>query len=98
MEDVMRGGDYDILINATPLGVVNEAVLIRDKVVMDVVHVPIETQFLRQAKANGCVVVPGYRMWLHQAILQFEMFTCHKAPFEVMERAALEYLAVSVTN
>ncbi len=87
LEDVVAAGDYDVLINATPIGVVNDAFLREGKVVMDVVVVPLETQLLRQAKAKGCVIVPGYRMHLHQAAYQFELFTGRKAPFDVMEKA-----------
>ncbi len=101
LEDVARAGDYDVLINATPVGtppneqesVVDEAIVKAGKVVMDVVAKPRETTLLRYAESKGCKVVYGYRMLLHQAAAQFELFTGQKAPFEVMERAVLEALS-----
>ncbi len=95
LEDLVRAGDYDLLISTTPVNVIDEAVLLKGTMVMDVVSVPLETQLLREAKAKGCKIVPGYRMLLHQAVEQFKLFTGQKAPFEVMENAAREYLAAS---
>lgn len=90
---------YDIVINATPVGsigldvdqsLVDETFFKPDTVAMDVVTVPAETKFLKQAKANGAAQVPGYRMLIHQAIFQMEMYSGKKAPFDVMEKALLE--------
>lgn len=100
LEEIVKKGGYDILINATPVGsapkigesVINEAALQEGKIVMDIVSTPIETTLLRYAESKGCKVVHGYRMLLHQAAAQFELFTGQKAPFEVMERAVLEAL------
>ncbi len=100
LEDIVKKGDYGILINTTPVGsapkigesVIKEAALQEGKIVMDIVSTPIETKLLRYAKSNGCKVVHGYRMLLHQAAAQFELFTGQKAPFEAMEHAVLEAL------
>jgi shikimate dehydrogenase len=59
-------------------------------IAMDVITVPTETMFLKLAKSKGVKTVPGYRMLIHQALFQFELFTGQKPPFEVMERALLE--------
>jgi len=59
---------------------------------MDVITVPAETMFLKRAKAKGAQTIPGYRMLIHQALFQMELFTGKKAPFEVMEKALLEAL------
>ena len=48
-----------------------------------------ETQLIRKAKENGAQVVPGIRMLLHQALMQFELFTEQTAPKDVMEKALL---------
>ena len=56
---------------------------------LDAVFVPTETALLKAAKERGAVVVPGYRMLIHQALFQFERFTGRKPPFEVMEQALL---------
>ena len=41
-------------------------------VVMDIVYQPLETTFLRAAKAAGCVCIPGFKMYIAQALLQIQ--------------------------
>jgi len=41
-------------------------------VVMDIVYQPVETTFLRAAKAAGCVCIPGFKMYIAQALLQIQ--------------------------
>ena len=99
LEALMLVADYDIVINATPVGsvgmgttesIADDSFFKPNTVAMDVVTVPAETKFLKQAKANGAVTVPGYRMLIHQAIFQMEIYSGQKAPFEAMEKALLE--------
>lgn len=94
--------EYDIVINATSVGSakgeINVCLVEKDflkpgVVAMDVVTVPTETKFLQYAKENGAKTVPGYRMLIHQALFQIELFTGKKAPFEVMEKALLNAAA-----
>lgn len=94
--------DYDIIINATPVGsakfesnesIVDETFFKTGTIAMDVVTVPTETTFLKHAKGRGVKVVPGYRMLIHQALFQIELFTGKKAPFDVMEKALMKALA-----
>jgi shikimate dehydrogenase len=93
--------DYDIVINATPVGslasgvdesLVDEAFFKAGTVAMDVITVPADTKFLMAAQAKGAKPVYGYRMLIHQALFQFELFTGQKPPFEVMEKALQEAL------
>jgi len=92
--------DYDILINATSVGfypntndsIVDKEMIQLGKVAMDVVFNPRETLFLKYAKTRKCSIVPGYRMLIHQALFQFELFTGRKPPFKVMEHALLKNL------
>jgi 3-dehydroquinate dehydratase/shikimate dehydrogenase len=86
---------FDALVHATPLGMypkVNET-LFQDRipaaVVFDMVYNPVETMLLKQARAQGCTVIPGIEMLLEQAAHQFEIWTGESAPRSVM-RAALE--------
>ena len=87
--------DFDIIINATPVGSLPdaEASLLHvgqipsHAVVMDVVTNPIETQLLKEAKKAGAQTISGERMLLHQAIGQFELWFSKKAPVKVMEKA-----------
>lgn len=98
LKDVRKASDYDIVINTTSVGFGSDESLVDEEffrpntVAMDVVFVPAETEFLKKAKTAGCKIVPGYRMLIHQALFQMELFTGKKAPFDVMEKALLEVL------
>jgi len=90
----------EILVNATPVGMLprtDESIvpknLLHSKLtVFDVVYNPRETRLLKEAKAAGCAVVYGYRMFLLQAAEQFELFTGHKAPLAEMEKVLVKAL------
>ena len=66
---------YDILINATPIGMFTEKEtlpipadkLLPDRIVMDIAHNPKETPLLREAKKRGCTPVLGSEMFELQA-------------------------------
>jgi shikimate dehydrogenase len=99
LADLGRLDDYDVLVNATSIGfgttetpVPGDAIK-RGVVVLDAVFVPTTTTFLKSAQERGCKTVPGYRMLIHQALFQFELFTGQKPPFEVMEKALLAAVA-----
>ena len=88
---------YDIIINATSVGSVAGETPVKDEaffrdrtVAMDVIPVPAQTTFLKHAKARGAKQVCGYRMLIHQALFQMELFTGRKAPFAVMEKTVLD--------
>ena len=99
LEDLGSFSDYDVLVNATSIGFgTEESPVIAESiksgiVVLDAVFVPPCTTFLKAAQDRGCKVVPGYRMLIHQALFQFELFTGKKPPFEVMEKALLAAVA-----
>jgi shikimate dehydrogenase len=68
-----------VLVNATSVGMkgegslgINFAAFRPDCVVSDIVYVPIETSFLRAARARGLRTVDGLGMLLHQAVPGFE--------------------------
>jgi shikimate dehydrogenase len=90
-----------VLINATPVGMApqSEAIPIhpdlldRFQVVMDIVYKPLETRLLREARAQGCQVIDGLQMLIHQGAAQFELWTGRPAPRDVMARAAYTGLA-----
>jgi shikimate dehydrogenase len=85
-----------ILVNATPVGMapdlegipINPDLLGRYHVVMDIVYKPLETRLLREAQARGAATIDGLQMLIHQATVQFELWTGLEAPAEVMARAA----------
>lgn len=91
---------FDVLIHATPLGMfprVEQCFFdkrVPAKLVFDMVYNPLETVLAKRAKAQGAVVIPGLEMFLEQAARQFEIWTGESAPRAVMEKAALEALAM----
>jgi len=90
----------DILINATSVGmspktgqsIVPKELLHSRLTVFDIVYNPRETRLITEAREKGCAVVYGYKMLLHQAALQFELFSGLEAPIAVMEFALTQAL------
>jgi len=89
---------FDIVVNATPVGMwphVNESPF-EDKIpadiVFDMVYNPLETLLCKRAKEQGKKVVPGVKMFIEQAVKQFEIWTGESAPRAAMESAALDAL------
>lgn len=87
--------DYDIIINATSVGLKNEASLIsleginEKTIVYDVVYMPMNTDFIKKAKEQGAIVIFGYEMLLGQAVRSFEIWHDIEAPYNVMKKALL---------
>jgi shikimate dehydrogenase len=98
-DETLRRGlmNSHTLIHCTPLGMhpkVAETCVPADLLrphltVMDIVYNPLETRLLQEARAAGCRTIRGIEMFLHQAVAQFELWTGHSAPADVM-RAVLE--------
>jgi 3-dehydroquinate dehydratase / shikimate dehydrogenase len=55
--------------------------------VFDMVYDPVETPFLKIARAKGLAVIPGVEMFVHQAARQFEIWSGKPAPADDMLRA-----------
>jgi 3-dehydroquinate dehydratase/shikimate dehydrogenase len=91
--DVPDASKYrcDLLINATPIGMVPEDHAIPfegpipAEVVLDMVYNPPITRLLRSARDQGKTVIQGTTMFLAQAARQFEIWTGHRAPSEIFE-------------
>lgn len=78
----IRPHDWDILVNATAVGMtpnVNASPfppsLLKGKVVFDAVYNPPMTKLLRQAKRAGARIVQGTEMYIYQAALQVRLYT-----------------------
>ena len=88
----LRKTAFDVIINATPVGMGNnrDSVLkddeIQAKVVFDMVYDPVETHLIQVARAKGITVIPGVEMFVHQAARQFEIWTGKPAPADDMLR------------
>jgi len=71
--------DYDVLINCSPDPMPIDPKKIRPKtLVMDIVYLPRETDFLKEASLKKCQIVYGEEMFLNQAARQtaFWVGTC----------------------
>lgn len=74
--------EVDGIVNATPVGMADHpgtpvpVDLLSDRLwVVDIVYFPMETEFVRAAKAAGCRVATGAGMALFQAVKAFELFS-----------------------
>ena len=54
--------------------------------VMDLIYVPAETQFLKNAAKSGCKTLNGYDMVIRQACLQYALFMGKEIPQNVLSR------------
>jgi shikimate dehydrogenase len=102
--EMLESSDIRIVINTTPVGMrghdeasspIPAAALKGRLVAYDLVYNPLETKFLKDARAQGCQIISGVEMLLAQGALQFEMWTGKKAPTDLMRAAVLEKLAVN---
>ncbi len=89
---------FDMVVNATPLGTrglyehdtVATAGQFRGvRLAYDLVYNPLETLFLREARAAGCETLGGMEMLLAQAVEQFKIWIGKDPDVEVMRAAAL---------
>ena len=76
-----RAGMFDLIVNASPLGMEGQAPLAFDfthappgSVVYDIVTHPVDTPFLREARRAGFATVDGLSMLIGQAAHAFERF------------------------
>jgi shikimate 5-dehydrogenase len=56
------------------------------------VYNPLETLLIRRAREQGKQVIPGMKMFVEQAVAQFELWTGESAPRPAMETAVSEAL------
>jgi len=95
---------FDVIINATPVGMGNtrETPLqdkeINARYVFDMVYDPGETKLLKLAKERGAQIIPGVEMFVHQAARQFEIWTGKPAPWDEMLRVVLLVLQERATR
>jgi 3-dehydroquinate dehydratase / shikimate dehydrogenase len=93
---------FDIVVNATPVGTrgsgEHETVATANqfrgvRLAYDLVYNPVETRFLREARAAGAETLGGIEMLLAQAVEQFKLWTGKEPDPEVMRSAAMHALA-----
>src|SRR5579863_3133748 len=95
---------FDVIINATPVGMGNtrdtplQEKEINARYVFDMVYDPAETRLLKLAKERGAQIIPGIEMFVHQAARQFEIWTGKPAPADEMLRVVLLALQERATK
>lgn len=84
------------IVNATPIGMTGHdglpmtpEVVQAHQVVADVIYTPLETEFLKAAKAKGARTMGGAGMCVHQAVRAFELFTGRVPDVARMDRTFL---------
>lgn len=90
--------EADIILNATVLGRVpleHETPLPKEymkskQIVFDANYVPFESRLIKEAKEQGATVIHGTEMLLYQGTAQFELYTGHKAPENVMREVLMK--------
>jgi 3-dehydroquinate dehydratase/shikimate dehydrogenase len=104
LKEQLTDHHFDAVVHATPLGMfphVNDCFFnghIPADIVFDMVYNPIETVLIKRAKEQGKTVVPGLDMFIEQAVRQFEIWTGESAPRPVMQKAAIEALALAAES
>jgi len=78
-----------LIVNATPIAESHGGPIMIEKLrdaryLLDVVFTPKETKLAAFARQQGLAVGPGWRMLLHQALYQFELYTGKNAPHQTM--------------
>lgn len=92
LDDLSTLTDADIILNATSLGMgehsdktpVPQQYISGKHIVFDAVYAPKETRFIQEARKQGAIIIHGIEMLLYQGTAQFELYTGHQPPVEVM--------------
>jgi shikimate dehydrogenase len=91
-----------VIVNATPIGTAGRTdsspsilpegreLLHRDQIVYDMVYNPLETPFLKAARAAGAETVSGIEMLIAQAARAFLIWTGQEMPVDAVRRVVLE--------
>jgi shikimate dehydrogenase len=92
--------DYELVVNATPLGMTHLAGLPFDpdllrpgQLLADLIYHPAVTPLLAAARERGVAAVHGRGMLIHQAARSFQLWTGQAAPLDAMSAASVAALA-----
>ena len=92
-----RASEFDLVVNATPIGMEGEP-LLRDarfragQAVVDLIYDPPTTPLVERARASGAAGWGGLGMLVHQAAASLRIWTGQEPPVEAMAMAALHAL------
>jgi shikimate dehydrogenase len=97
VHDVAKTERFNILINATPLGLKEEdplpfdtSHLRSDQIVCDLIYK--RTRLLKEASEKGCIALDGLGMLLWQGVFAFELWTGMFPPVDIMREALYKNL------
>lgn len=92
--------EFDLLVNATPVGMaespglpLDPAEIRKGAVVLDLIYHPPSTPLLDAARQRKAMAVNGLGMLIHQAAHQFRLWTAEDPPLAVMSAAAIAAIA-----
>ena len=91
----------EIIINCTSVGMwprTDETPLEKENIppnsiVFDTVNNPIETRFMREARARNALVIGGNAMFVAQAARQFKLWTALEPPTDLMRDVVIRRLS-----
>ncbi|MBS0638204.1 MAG: shikimate dehydrogenase, partial [Verrucomicrobia bacterium] len=84
---------YDIIINSTSSGMpIDASLILPGSFAMDVRTIPMDTEFLIEAKKRGCHPIYGYEMFIEQAILQYKTWFHDLDVSDSLTKAVLGYV------
>jgi shikimate dehydrogenase len=97
---------YDVVINATPLGMTHlesspspalfsDVEFSRSQILFETIYSPRDTPLVVRGEACGSTVITGDEMFAEQAIAQFTLHTGHPAPREIMVATLRKQLGLS---
>jgi shikimate dehydrogenase len=92
----------ELFFNASPVGskgislpVQVERLLKSGPTVFDAVYLPVETELIKLAARQGCPIVHGHEMLLHQGLKSLQIWTGEPPPMNTMREVLLETLEVA---
>ncbi len=93
-----RAGGFDLVVNATPVGMAGEdlfpqARFAAGQAVVDLIYDPPLTSLVERAKAHGAAGWGGLGMLVHQAAASVRIWSGREAPVEAMSVAALHAIS-----
>jgi shikimate dehydrogenase len=95
-----RAGCFDLVVNASPLGMAGQPPLTLDlshippgSIIYDIVTHPVDTPLLQAARAAGFRTIDGLSMLIGQAAIAFERFFGHPPPRDDGDRDLRALLA-----
>ncbi|ARJ49906.1 shikimate dehydrogenase [Staphylococcus lutrae] len=100
LADVPRiAQQFDIIVNTTPVGmdqstesVITFDMLKTDVLVCDIVYVPLETTFLKEAAKKQCAIYNGLDMFIYQGAESFRIWTGLESDISEMRNTVLNKL------